>query len=227
MAIVAAVSDVHSPLYLKQFLSSLGLRFNQAGVLFLAGDMVWKGRVSALKPVLNGVRKVFKGKIIAIFGNEEHDELKDRFLEGYPEVLWLDDSETTLEFRGKTIRVVGTKGTLNQPTSWQDRNIPNIREIYSARVQRIREMLQRKASNSINLLLTHYSPTSLTIEGEDKRAYPVLMDERMEAVIGETKPDLVIHGHSHNSGVLSARIDATRIYNVAFPARKGITMIDI
>ena len=227
MAVIAAVSDVHSPLYLRGFLSSLGLRLNQAEVFLWGGDMVWKGRISALEPVLKGVKRVFKGKVIAVFGNEEHDELKDQFVERYPEITWLDDSETIVEIEDKTIRIVGTRGTLSQPTSWQEKNVPDIREINSNRVQVVKEMIQKKVSDSINLLLIHYSPTSLTIEGEDDSVYPLLMDERMETVIRETRPDLVIHGHAHNSKVLFARINETKVFNVAFPARKGITMIDI
>ncbi len=227
MAVIAAISDVHSPLYLNQFLSSMGLRLSEAAMFLWAGDMVWKGRVSALEAVLRGVRRIFKGKIIAVFGNEEHDDLKGRFTERYPEIVWLDDSEIALEIDGKKVRIIGTKGTLSEPTSWQERNMPNIREIYSNRVHRVRKMLERRESSSVNLLLTHYAPASLTIQGEDEGIYSVLMDGRMETVIKETRPDFVIHGHSHNSKVLFGEINGTKMFNVAFPARKGITVIDI
>jgi Icc-related predicted phosphoesterase len=227
MTVIAAVSDVHSPLYLHDFLLSMGLRLSEADVFLWGGDMVLKGRVSALESVLKGVRKIFGGRIIAVFGNEEYDNLKGQFMEKYPEIMWLDDSETTVEIDGRMIRVIGTKGTLGEPTSWQEKNIPNIRDIYTDRLQKVKQMLELKESNSVNLLLTHYAPASLTINGENKEAYPALMDERMEAVIRETRPNLVIHGHSHNSKVLFGNIDDTKIFNVAFPARRGITMIDI
>ncbi len=227
MVVIAAVSDIHSPRFLDQFLASMGIRMNQAELMLWAGDMVWRGRISTLDSVLKGVRKVYNGRIIAVFGNEEHDDLKPRFIKNYPEITWLDDSEIDLEIAGRKMRIVGTKGSLGEPTTWQEKNIPNIQEIYANRIQKVRWMLSKRESGVINLFLTHYSPSSLTIAGESPALYPVLMDERMETVVRETKPDFVVHGHSHNSRVLYSEVEGIRVFNVAFPARKRITMIDI
>jgi Icc-related predicted phosphoesterase len=53
------------------------------------------------------------------------------------------------------------------------------------------------------------------------------MDPRMEEVISLTQPDIVVHGHAHNATKLTCRIGKTLVYNVAFPARKAITIIEV
>jgi len=227
MAIVASVSDVHSPLYLKEFLSKLGLRVRDSDCFLMAGDMILHSRVSQFDPVLRAVRKLFSGKLISIFGNEEHDGVKDALKERYRDVTWLDDSEVNLGLGGRKVRIVGTRGTLAQPTSWQKAHVPDIEETYAKRVPRVREMLTRRKDDDLVILLCHYAPVRATIEGEDGRIRPFLTDERMEKVIEETSPDIVIHGHGHNATVLSAEMGNTKVFNVAFPARRAVTIIEL
>jgi Icc-related predicted phosphoesterase len=73
----------------------------------------------------------------------------------------------------------------------------------------------------------HYSPCVETCEGEDKRSFGWLGSRKFYKVIELTNPDLVIHGHVHNSTVHEAKIGATLVRNVALPAVGNITILDI
>jgi len=227
MAVISAVSDVHSPLYLKEFLSTMGLRVRGSSLFLLAGDMVLHSRISQYEPVLRGIRRAFAGKIVATLGNEENDSVKASLFRAYPDVVWLDDSEVTVEVEGRRVRIVGTRGSLAQPTGWQRAHIPNILETYAERVNLIRKLLKRTRDDDLVILLSHYAPVRATTQGEAQSILPVVMDERMEGVVKETHPDIVIHGHAHNAKKLYARVGTTRLFNVAFPAKRSTTAVDL
>ncbi len=227
MVTVAAVSDVHSPLYLKEFLANMSLRVRACSLFILAGDMILRSRVSQLAPVLRGINSVFSGQIIGTLGNEEHDEVKGSLMKEYQQVRWLDDSDIVLEMEGRKVRIVGTRGSLAEPTSWQKAHLPDIAEVYSRRVELIRGLLERKNSDDIIVLVSHYAPVRVTTQGEPESILPVLTDPRMERVVKETSPDIIIHGHAHSATTLAANIYGSRVYNVAFPAKKSTTIIDL
>jgi Icc-related predicted phosphoesterase len=227
MVAVAAVSDVHSPLYLREFLANVGLRVRECSLFLLAGDMILRSRVSQLAPVLRGINRTFSGQIIATLGNEEHDAVKGSLMREYQQVRWLDDSDIMLEIEGRKVRIVGTRGSLAEPTSWQKAHLPDILAVYSKRVQLVRGLLERRNDDDVVVLLSHYAPVQATTQGEPEHILPVLTDSRMEKVVKETSPDIVIHGHAHNATTLSANIYGARVFNVAFPARRSTTVIDL
>lgn len=221
------MSDVHSPLYLREFLSTMGLRVRDSSLFLLAGDMVLHSRVSQYEPILRSLQRAFSGKVVATLGNEENDSVKASLFRTYPDLMWLDDSEVTVEVEGRRVRIVGTRGSLAQPTSWQREHIPDISKTYAERVVLIRELLKRKSDDDLVVLLSHYAPVRATTRGEAESVLPVVMDERMEGVVEETHPDIVIHGHAHNAKKLYAEIGTTRVFNVAFPAKRSTTVVDL
>ena len=227
MVTVAAVSDVHSPLYLKEFLANMSLRVRECSLFILAGDMILRSRVSQLAPVLRGINGAFSGQIVGTLGNEEHDAVKDSLMKEYQQVHWLDDSDMVLEIEGRKVRIVGTRGSLAEPTSWQKAHLPDILEVYSNRVELIRGLLKRRDSDDLVVLLSHYAPVRVTTQGEPENILPVLTDPRMEKVVEETSPDIIIHGHAHGATTLSANVYGARVFNVAFPAKRSTTIIDL
>jgi Icc-related predicted phosphoesterase len=48
----------------------------------------------------------------------------------------------------------------------------------------------------------------------------------MERVVAEAKPDIAIHGHAH-LGRSYTVVDGVPVYNVALPAVKSITIINL
>ena len=230
--LILAVSDVHSPRYLMQYMSLLSIRKQFCGsaiAVVWAGDMVDKGRVNALQPVITYARRMCGDKrIVAVFGNEEYMDLENEFMRRYPSIIWLNDSYMKLEVEGRCIAFYGTRGALDEPTRWQKRHIPNIRAIYKAKIERFRSIGKKlRGECDILILVSHYVPTYATLEGEDPSIWPQLASREMERAVLEVKPDIVIHGHAHNSKKLEATLDGVRVYNVALPARNEITVIEV
>ncbi len=226
---LAAVSDAHLPKYLDLFkLAVSDFDFSNVDLLILAGDMVLKGRIKEYNKVLSIIKSKYKGPICAVFGNEEYQELEDELRREYPEILWLNDSYKQFEIKGIKIGLVGSRGVLDKPTLWQAKHIPNITAIYSERLMKIRELLSKaKRENSQVVLITHYAVICDTLKGEKPQIWKYLGSARLKTIIKKIKPTVVIHGHAHNSSVFSTRIEDVYVYNVALPATKCITRVEI
>jgi len=227
---ILAISDVHSPRYLPLVISSLkSLLGYKPDLILFGGDMIDKGDVGALKPLRDFIASRFSGApIVAVFGNEEYVEKIPVLMGMYRDIAWLDDETWIGEIGGVRICVYGTRGSLEKPTNWQRRYMPNITEIFEKRIRIAMENLARlRRECNLVVLLMHYAPTTKTLKGEPESIYPYLCHRGYETVIAETRPHLVIHGHSHASTVHAAEIDGIHIYNVAIPAVKGVTRIRV
>lgn len=223
---IGAIADVHSPKFLEEFKRVL-TNSPDVDLMLLAGDMIYKGKVDEYHNVLEVIRKRYDTcKVIACFGNEEYDDKLCEITERYNDVIWLNDDFTTIEVRCYKVNVVGTRGCLDRPTSWQRKNVPNIVQIYFQRMKKIDEILLNvMEEGDVTILLSHYSPTFKTLIGEPQQAWPELGSSRLEEVIRKHKPSIVIHGHAHNSKVHMITINSTQIYNVSFPATRKLTII--
>ena len=229
---ILAVSDVHSPRYLIEFAAALARRSEECkrvDLVVFAGDMVYRGRVEALRPVLDALRgRCGEKPVAAVFGNEEYIGLEGEFRSRYPEVTWLDDEMHVFEVGGLRVAVVGTRGSLERPTRWQRAKMPWIARVYAERVERIGRLLREaRGKADIVILVSHYVLTWKTLVGEPRSIWPEMGHRGFEKVIRETKPDAAIHGHAHKSKVLEARVDGVPVYNVAFPARRDVTIIEV
>ena len=225
---VIAVSDVHSPRYLLDFTAALARHASDCAkvdAIVFAGDMVEKGKVEALKPILDAVRARCPGKpVIAVFGNEEYIGTEEKYLKLYPEVTWLNDSYTVVE----GVAIYGTRGSLDRLTTWQRRNMPWLARVYSERARKLEEEVKRlKREYDRVIVVMHYAPTYATLVGEPPRIWPELGSKRMEEAVRRARPSLVIHGHAHRSQRLEVVIDGVRVVNVAFPARRDLTLIKV
>jgi len=226
---IGAISDVHSPKYLEDFKRVLS-NSPDVDLILLAGDMVYKGQVREYENVLKIIRSRYgKCEVVACFGNEEYEDKVDDIIRNYNEISWLNDSYTTLNIKELKISVVGTRGCLDRPTSWQRKNIPNIARIYEERLKKIDDMLASPIirESDFVILLSHYSTTFKTLTGEPQWAWPELGSSKLEKVIRRRGPHVVIHGHAHNSKVYVATIEKTQVYNVSFPATRKLTIIRI
>ncbi|WP_236698201.1 metallophosphoesterase family protein [Pyrodictium occultum] len=226
-----AAGDVHSPRYLLQYMAALAKHRDEcsrAGILIWAGDMVDRGRVSALEAVVEASRRSCpSARIVAVFGNEEYMDREEEFIRRYPSVVWLNDTYIVVEEDIK-LAIYGSRGVLDRPTRWQRRHIPGIEAIYRHRAERAAAALRELRGKADKVILvTHYAPTRLTLEGEDPRIWPELGSTIMERVVLETAPDLAIHGHAHRSKRLEAVLGRTRVINVALPARGDVAVIDL
>lgn len=219
---IAAVGDVHSPKYLPILIRALReVKWDSVDIMVLTGDIIDKGKVEFCSPVINNIRKFFKGAILGVPGNEEYDSVK-RQLYSTCKIIWLEDSYQIID----EVAVIGSRGSLDEPTSWQRRNIPNIREIYLTRLEKIRSMLM-KNRNKKRVLVVHYPPRGETLEGERKTIWPMLSSSTLTRIIEEEQPEVVIHSHTHNSVKNYTLIGRTKVLNTALPATNRIMIIDV
>jgi len=119
MVRILSTADIHSPRYLDLFMKSLEKTSISPDIIILAGDLVDKNNVYALKPVYNALLKKFPEiPIISVFGNEEYRGYEDKYKSMYPLFKWLNDEYLVLEISGQRIGIIGTRGALDKPTPW-------------------------------------------------------------------------------------------------------------
>ncbi|AWR94183.1 metallophosphoesterase family protein [Acidianus brierleyi] len=216
--IIAGISDIHSPRYLNEFF--IALRYlPQVDLVLLAGDLVDRGRFLHFDPIY---RALSKYKVVATFGNEDFSEYRNEYREKYPSVIWLDDESVNMEVDGKKITIVGSEGVIQRPTFYQKMKGINA-DFYKYRKNKIEEMLC--SSNNFRILLTHYATTFNTVYGEKKFAYPSLGDNLLEEL--SCLPNISVHGHAHYSKVTFSIVKNVKVYNVALPATKKFTIINM
>ncbi len=222
---VAAVGDIHSPRYLDLFIKAMS-GLPRVDVFLLVGDVVLKGKIEELPKVLDIVERNTNCPIVACFGNEEYEDLHDeirRLCEG--RATFLEEEIYVLQVGDVTLGIVGSKGSLDRPTWWQARNIPNIRKIYAERVKKVADLVSR-LKTTYKCLMIHYAPSYCNLEGEKPSAYPELGSKKFEPIIKKSDLDFVVHGHAHR-GKAFCEVGDVPVFNVALPATKKITIIDL
>ncbi|NVM52770.1 MAG: metallophosphoesterase [Candidatus Helarchaeota archaeon] len=228
---VACVSDVHTPKYLESFKDAIRkIQHERIDLFLFAGDMIYKGRVGGLLSIISIMEEFgFKFPIYSCFGNEEYDNLYEKLRDiGKNKIIFLEDDLVSIKRKGQTIGIIGTKGSLAKPTWWQAENIPNIKELYAKRIKKVKE-LAAALDTDIRILLFHYAPTYLTVVGEPKMAHPQMGTKAYEEIILNKifKINAVFHGHAHRGNRFTLLKNRIPIYNVAFPLRKEITIVNI
>ncbi len=226
---VVATADAHSPRYLSLLKASLLEAPETCSLVIWAGDMVLRGRVEALKPVLEAFKKKYPDTpIVAVFGNEEYWGMEEEFRARYPEVVWLDDEYRVFEVKGSRVAVVGTRGALDRPTSWQRRNKPELWRVYAERPELVEKLISRARKNAdAVILVSHYALSFKTVEGEPRRIWPEMGSRRMEEAVRRSRPDIAIHGHAHNARQAETRVDGVPVYNVSLPALRRLAVIGL
>ncbi|MBY8996577.1 MAG: metallophosphoesterase [Candidatus Thorarchaeota archaeon] len=225
-----AVADVHSPRYLEEFVKDLGQHERPDAFLF-AGDMINRGNAEEYKNVLDTIEKILGTSfpVIGCFGNEEYSEVRKDIVSIVGDrMILLDEKSYVLESNGLTVGIVGTQGSLDKATSWQRRNIPSVKGVFERRAKRAASLLKKmKDKVDHRILLMHYSPCLETCEGEETKAFSWMGSRKFYSVVVEHQPDLVIHGHVHNSTRHEVTIGASFIRNVSFPAVGSITELNV
>lgn len=222
--IIAATGDVHSPHYFEDFVRAIDRLTVRPDILLLAGDMISRGGLEEYDKVCNAFFGKMNCPIVACFGNNEYQELREEIKRRHSDVKFLDDEATVLSIGGKSVGIIGTTGSLDTPTPWQQKNIPNVEKVYQNRIDLVDRLLQRLAVD-LKIILMHYAPTFKTLEGENPRFYTSQGSQKFEPIILKGKPDLVVHGHSHH-GTKQAWLETIPVFNVAIPLNQQIVCID-
>ena len=232
---LAAVGDIHGREFLAPFRESLAA-VADPDLFLLAGDLTDHNRIEEFSEVVAAVKARVSCPIVCIFGNNEYAADHGRYRQAH-DMIYLEDEDRTFAIGGKSVRIIGTTGSLDEPTWWQRNNLPGIEREYEQRVRKVDQLL---AGDDRRLLLTHYPPTHATMGGEKEAWRTQLGSLRMEKVVLRRQPDLVVHGHVHK-GVPFAELQAGQstmesfgesrrrvpVYNVAFPVTRAITTIEV
>jgi len=231
--ILGAMGDAHGG---KHFDGGMADRLEDVDLLLMAGDIADGNDIDSFAGVWGGVRNRYRGKAIAVFGNDEYEQDRTAYRERFGDIIFLDDEAADLDIGGTRLRVVGTSGSLDRPTWWQRTNLPKIGARYKRRVEKVRALLDREGADLL-ILLSHYAPTYLTLEGERPRAFPEMGSKAMEEAVLEKRPDLVIHAHAHSGtrhavlGDIQRRLDRPEaripIWNVSLPLNGRIVKLEV
>ena len=227
---ILATADVHSPRFLDEFKGNLSSH-EPPDVFLFAGDMINRGSAEEYTTILDTLEKVLGDSfpIIGCFGNEEYSEVRSDIVSIVGDrMTFLDEKSTILESNGLKIGIVGTQGSLDKATSWQRRNIPSVKGVFERRARRAESLLKKMDKKvDYRILLMHYSPCLETCEGEDDKAFSWLGSRKFYKIVEKQQPDLVIHGHVHNSIRHQAKIGNTLVRNVSLPAVGSITSLNL
>jgi Icc-related predicted phosphoesterase len=226
--LIGAVGDIHAPKFLDEFKRSLTVFDSSRLDLFLlAGDLILKGDFTNLEHILEAIeQKGFNCPVLACFGNEEYSDIRDqvRKIAG-DKVKFLDDESMVLVVRDVQVGIVGSQGSLESPTPWQAKNVPDIEKTYSDRIDKIAQLLTGLETD-LRILLTHYPPTYKVLKGEWMMFYPHIGCDRCERIISKDKVDAAICAHSH-MGIPFALVNGVPVHNVSLPVVHKISSIKI
>jgi Icc-related predicted phosphoesterase len=231
--ILGAMGDAHGG---KHFQEAMVERLRGVDLLLLAGDIADSNDITGFDRVWRSIRNAYGGKIIAVFGNDEYEQDRAEYRAKF-DAVFLDDEVVDIEVAGTRVRIVGTTGPLDRPTWWQRTHIPKVWTKYGERVTQLDALLERGDADLL-VLLSHYAPTYLTLEGERPKAFPEMGSKAMERVLLDRRPDLVVHAHAH-SGSRHALLRekqttldgplgrAVPIWNVSLPLGGEISRLEL
>ena len=232
---LAAVGDIHGREFLDPFRDALAA-VRDPDLFLLAGDVTDHNRIEEFGEVLAAVRAQVACPIVCVFGNNEYAPDRGNYRQKF-DLIFLDDEARTFEVDGRSVRIIGSTGSLDEPTWWQRNNLPGIAQEYESRVRKIDQLL---AGNDLRILLTHYPPTYATMGREKEEWRPQLGSRRMERVVLRRQPDLVVHGHVHKGipfaevregqatlDAFSGEVRPIPVHNVAFPVTRAVTILDV
>jgi Icc-related predicted phosphoesterase len=221
---VAAAGDVHaSPERRARVEESFAGLAGRADLLLLAGDLTTLGEPEEADVVARACRPLGI-PVCAVLGNHDwHGNRRDEVVRALEEggIVVLDRGWTVVDVDGTEVGVVGTKGFVGGFPDAQlpDFGEPLLRQVYAettAEVWALERGLEAVSQCPLRLVLLHYAPTSMTLEGEPMGIYAFLGSDRLARPIAEHTPDLVVHGHGH-AGTFEGFIGAVPVFNVSIP----------
>jgi uncharacterized protein len=221
---IAAAGDIHCSearrSAIERAFASLG---TDVDVVLLAGDLTTYGEPEQAAVLADAARDL-RAPVVAVLGNHDwHSNRQEEIarLLAHAGVTILDRSWTTLDVRGTSIGIVGTKGFVGgfPDSQLPDFGEPLLRQVYAETTAEVRALEQGLVAISgcpVRIVLLHYSPTTTTLEGEPRTIWAFLGTDRMGPPIELHRPDLVLHGHGH-AGTFAGLVGDVPVFNVAVP----------
>jgi uncharacterized protein len=218
---IAAAGDIHCSPENRERVEAAFAEVAGVDLILLAGDLTTHGEPDQ-GAVLADICRSVEPRVVAVLGN--HDWHANRTGELVPlledaGVSMLDPGWTTCEIDGRSVGIAGTKGFVGgfPDSQLPDFGEPILRQVYrdtTAEVEAIETGLEAIAGCDHRIVLLHYAPTTTTLEGEPRVIWAFLGTDRLAPPIGDTRPDVVLHGHAHR-GTFAGEIGDVPVYNVA------------
>lgn len=231
---VAAAGDVHADGSRRADLEAAftSLRGN-ADLVLLAGDLTTHGRPEEAQVVAEA-SQLAELPVFSVLGNHDwHSNRADEVNAIMEEagVKMLDRDWTTLDVDDESVGIVGAKGFVGgfPGSHMPDFGEPLLREVYAEtgrEVAAIDEGLEATADCDFQVVLLHYSPTLMTLEGERPEIAAFLGCDRLAHPIADHCPDLVLHGHAH-AGRFDGTIGSVPVFNVALPMKREFWVFEL
>jgi Icc-related predicted phosphoesterase len=231
---VAAAGDVHADASRRADLEAAftNLRGN-ADLVLLAGDLTTHGQPDEAQVVAQA-SQLAELPVFAVLGN--HDWHSDRAGEvsavmEEAGVRVLDKAWATCAVDGEQVGIVGTKGFVGgfPGSHLPDFGEPLLRQVYAEtgrEAAAIGEGLAATADCDFRVVLLHYSPTLMTLQGERPEISAFLGCDRLAHPIADHCPDLVLHGHAH-AGRFDGTIGSVPVFNVALPMKREFWVFEL
>jgi Icc-related predicted phosphoesterase len=96
----------------------------------------------------------------------------------------------------------------------------------TADVEALDRGLRETSGCDFTIVLLHYSPTLMTLQGERPEIAFFLGCDRLAHPIADHCPDLVVHGHAH-AGEFEGAIGNVPVFNVALPMSPEFWVFDL
>jgi Icc-related predicted phosphoesterase len=231
---VAAAGDVHADASRRADLDAAfaSLR-GEADLVLLAGDLTTHGEPEQAQVVADAVRQV-DVPVITVLGNHDWHANRVREVTAVMEaagVTVLDRSSTTVVVGDADVGIAGTKGFVGgfPGSHLSDFGEPLLREVYAEttrEAEAIDEGLRAIEGCDFRIVLLHYSPTLMTLEGERREIAAFLGCDRLAHPIADHCPDLVLHGHAH-AGRFDGTIGSVPVFNVALPMKRELWLFEL
>jgi len=134
---------------------------------------------------------------------------------------WLDDEFVDLD----DYILYGTEGVLDHLTTWMRKNFSQMKNIFEARIQKIKKFLEE--INKPVIFASHYAPVCKTVFG-DPAPYYYLCSKKLENIVINNKNiKYIFHGHAHLAKITYAEINNKKVYNVSAYATNKITVVNV
>ena len=231
---LAAVGDVHADASRRVDLEAAftSLRGN-ADLVLLAGDLTTYGLPEQAQVVARA-SQLAELPVFTVLGNHDwHSDRAEEITAVLEEagVTVLDRSWVTRDVEGTSVGIVGTKGFVGgfPGSHLPDFGEPLLRDVYAEtgrEAAAIDEGLRATAACDIRVVLMHYSPTLMTLEGERPEIAAFLGSDRLAHPIADHCPDLVLHGHAH-AGRFDGTIGSVPVFNVALPMKREFWVFEL
>lgn len=237
---IAATADLHVRTrddlsFLQHALQDLE---SEADLLIIAGDLTEMGLLAEMELLADVLREV-PIPIFAIFGNHDRRGMRrsalKKELRGVGAIVLEGSGAVATMPTGQTIGIAGVTGTGGGFKPEGEEFGPGARFTRAAMVKsrresaRLRKVLKDLCLQQPDMLivLSHFSPTPTTLQGEPPLKYWMLGNALLGRTIDEFDVDLVIHGHAHLGNEVGTTEAGAPVLNVALPIVGGIRIVHL